>query len=63
MTVSRSAIEHEKLIAQLEPSLRRLAERGIVRSYRKNTVVINEGESTDSLFILLEGLVKVYATY
>lgn len=62
MPVSRSATEHEKLIAQLEPSLGRLAGHGIVRSYRKNTVVINEGESTDSLFILLQGQVKVYAT-
>lgn len=62
MTVSRSAMEQEKLIAQLEPPLRRLAARGILRTYRKNTVVINEGESTDSLFILLEGQVKVYAT-
>jgi CRP/FNR family cyclic AMP-dependent transcriptional regulator len=62
MTVSRSASEQDKLIAQLEPSLGRLAARGIVRSYRKNTVVINEGETTDSLFILLQGQVKVYAT-
>lgn len=62
MTVSRSAMEQEKLIAQLEPPLRRLAARGIMRTYRKNTVVINEGESTDALFILLEGQVKVYAT-
>lgn len=62
MPVSRTAMEQERLIAQLEPSLGRLAARGIVRSYRKNTVVINEGESTDSVFILLQGQVKVYAT-
>jgi len=62
MNATRSAAEHEKLIAQLPPALGRLAARGIVRSYRKNTIVLNEGESGDSLFILLQGQVKVYAT-
>jgi CRP/FNR family transcriptional regulator, cyclic AMP receptor protein len=62
MNVSRTAVEHEKLITQLEPSLGRLAARGIVRSYRKNTIILNEGEPGDSLFVLLQGQVKVYAT-
>ena len=52
---------HEKLIANLTPSLRALAIRGSVRSYRKNTVIINEGEVGESLFVLLEGRVKVYS--
>lgn len=62
MTVARQSIEHEKLLARLEPSLGRLAARGILRSYRKNTIVLNEGEAGDSLFVLLQGQVKVYAT-
>jgi CRP/FNR family transcriptional regulator, cyclic AMP receptor protein len=63
MTVStRTAIEQDRLIAQLEPAIRRLAARGIIRSYRKNTIVLNEGEPGDSLFVLLQGQVKVYAT-
>jgi CRP/FNR family transcriptional regulator, cyclic AMP receptor protein len=62
MNATRSAAEHEKLIGQLPPALGRLAARGIVRSYRKNTIVLNEGETGDSLFILLQGQVKVYAT-
>jgi CRP/FNR family cyclic AMP-dependent transcriptional regulator len=62
MNVSRNAIEHEKLFARLEPSIARLAKRGILRSYRKNTIVLNEGEPGDSLFVLLQGQVKVYAT-
>lgn len=62
MTQSRNTPEHDKLIAQLTPSLARLATRGIVRSYRKNTVILNEGEAGDSLFVLLQGQVKVYAT-
>lgn len=54
--------EHEKLIASLSPTLQPLALRGTVRSYRKNTVIINEGEAGDSLFVLLQGRVKVYST-
>lgn len=62
MNMPRTAVEQDRLIARLEPSIARLAARGIVRSYRKNTIVINEGEPGDSLFVLLQGQVKVYAT-
>ena len=62
MNVSRAAIEQDRLLAGLDPSIARLAARGIVRSYRKNTIVLNEGEPGDSLFVLLQGQVKVYAT-
>jgi CRP/FNR family cyclic AMP-dependent transcriptional regulator len=62
MNMSRTATEQERLVAKLEPALARLAARGILRSYRKNTIVLNEGEPGDSLFVLLQGQVKVYAT-
>ena len=62
MNVSRSAMEHDRLLASLEPPVARLAARGIVRNYRKNTIILNEGEPGDSLFVLLQGQVKVYAT-
>jgi CRP/FNR family cyclic AMP-dependent transcriptional regulator len=62
MITTRPALEQDRLIAQLEPSIGRLAARGIVRSYRKNTIILNEGEPGDSLFVLLQGQVKVYAT-
>jgi CRP/FNR family cyclic AMP-dependent transcriptional regulator len=52
----------EKLVAALSPSLRALALRGTFRNYRKNSVIINEGEVGDSLFVLLQGRVKVYST-
>jgi CRP/FNR family cyclic AMP-dependent transcriptional regulator len=52
----------EKLVAALSPSLRALALRGTFRNYRKNSVIINEGEIGDSLFVLLQGRVKVYST-
>ena len=62
MNMVRNAAEQEKLVAKLEPALARLAARGILRSYRKNTIILNEGEPGDSLFVLLQGQVKVYAT-
>ena len=62
MNGSRTAVEHDRLLVSLEPCLARLAARGIVRNYRKNTIVLNEGEAGDSLFVLLQGQVKVYAT-
>jgi CRP/FNR family cyclic AMP-dependent transcriptional regulator len=62
MNVSRAAVEQDRLFAGLQPSVARLAARGIVRNYRKNTIILNEGEPGDSLFVLLQGQVKVYAT-
>ena len=62
MNMSRTGAEQERLVAKLEPALGRLASRGILRSYRKNTIILNEGEPGDSLFVLLQGQVKVYAT-
>lgn len=51
----------EDLYTSLVPELRSLAQRGVQRSYRKNAVLINEGEVGDSLFVLLKGSVKVFA--
>jgi len=43
-------------------TLRAIAASGVVRTYPKNTVLIHEGDSGDSLFIVLSGKVKVYAS-
>ena len=43
-------------------SLRGLAVHGDVRHYRKGTIVIHEGDTGDTVFILLCGRVKVYCT-
>jgi CRP/FNR family cyclic AMP-dependent transcriptional regulator len=56
------SLTHEKLVAALNPGLRSLALRGTFRNYRKNTIIINEGEIGDSLFVLLDGQVKVFAS-
>lgn len=52
---------HERLFDGLSPAVRALALRGTVRSYRKNTVLVNEGETGDSTFVLLAGRVKIYS--
>ena len=42
--------------------LRDIATAGVLRSYPKNAILINEGEIGDSLYILLSGRVKVFAS-
>jgi len=41
--------------------LREIARQGGVRAYPANAVLINEGDTSDSLFIVLSGRVKVYS--
>lgn len=45
-----------------ESALRELAPHGAARSFPKNAVIINEGDETDSLYILLSGRVKVFVS-
>ena len=45
-----------------EAALRELAPHGGARAYRKNVIVVNEGDETDSLYVLLSGRVKVFCT-
>jgi CRP/FNR family cyclic AMP-dependent transcriptional regulator len=61
MNQPRLSADHEKLLAALPPSLRALAARGTLRSYRKNTVILNENEPGDSLMVLLQGRVKAFS--
>jgi CRP/FNR family cyclic AMP-dependent transcriptional regulator len=50
-------------LAPLQPeALRSLAATAVVRRFPKNAVLINDGEEGDSLFIVLSGRLKVYAS-
>jgi CRP/FNR family transcriptional regulator, cyclic AMP receptor protein len=51
----------DDLYLHLTPILRSLALRGTVRSYPKKSVLINEGDDGDSVFVLLKGSVKVFS--
>ena len=43
-------------------TLREIAASGVVRTFPKSTVLIHEGDLGDSLYIVLSGKVKVYAS-
>ena len=44
-----------------DPALRDLAARGDVRSYRKGTILVHEGDPGETVFIVLNGRVKIYS--
>ncbi len=43
-----------------EEALTKIEQHGSTKSYKKNTIVINEGDETDSLYVILSGRVKVF---
>ncbi len=54
--------DFSNLTATLPASLRALAERGTPRSYRKGTLIIEEGSHGDTLYVLLAGRVKAFSS-
>jgi CRP/FNR family cyclic AMP-dependent transcriptional regulator len=47
-------------LSVLRESLRELAQRGVARHYRRGTLLIEEGTQGDTLYLLIEGRVKVF---
>jgi CRP/FNR family cyclic AMP-dependent transcriptional regulator len=45
-----------------EETMSAIAATGVIRNFPKNAVLINEGDTADSLFIVLSGRVKVFAS-
>jgi CRP/FNR family transcriptional regulator, cyclic AMP receptor protein len=45
-----------------DPLVRDLAGHGQVRTFAKNAVIINEGDHSDTVFVILSGKVKVYSS-
>ncbi|HVZ44097.1 MAG TPA: Crp/Fnr family transcriptional regulator [Ramlibacter sp.] len=62
MTAMPAAASLDAQIASLTPSLRALALRGMMRNFKKNTIIIHEGDVGDTLFIVLKGSVKAFST-
>jgi CRP/FNR family transcriptional regulator, cyclic AMP receptor protein len=52
-----------RLFGELDPAaLSGLAERAVERSYKKGQLLVYEGDPGDSVFVVVEGLVKVMVT-
>jgi CRP/FNR family cyclic AMP-dependent transcriptional regulator len=43
-----------------DADLRALADRTVARNYPKQAIIVNEGDESDSLYLILSGRVKVY---
>jgi CRP/FNR family cyclic AMP-dependent transcriptional regulator len=62
VTPSHSPSAGDPLAPLPEGTLREIAASGVVRSFPRSAVLINEGDAGDSLYIILTGKVKVYAS-
>ena len=45
-----------------DAELKAMGAHGVVRSYPKNAVIVSEGDTTNSLYVILEGRVKAYVS-
>ncbi len=61
MSPAASVLANVPLFSGLLPEeLTTIESHGVSRSHRKNTLVIDRGEDTDSLYLILSGKVKVF---
>lgn len=51
----------ERKLAAMPAGMVALARHGCIHSYRKNTVLVQEGETSDSTYVLIEGRVRIYS--
>jgi CRP/FNR family transcriptional regulator, cyclic AMP receptor protein len=45
-----------------DAELKAVSQRAVTRTFAKNTVVVSEGDRTDSLYIIVSGRVKIYVS-
>ncbi|HUN67907.1 MAG TPA: Crp/Fnr family transcriptional regulator [Burkholderiales bacterium] len=45
-----------------DADLTAIGSHGVARSYPKNTIIVSEGDRTDSLYVILEGRVKAFVS-
>jgi len=56
------AVKGQRSFTLSQADLVAMGSHGIVRSYPKNTIIVTEGDTTDSLYIILEGRVKAFVS-
>ena len=62
MASVRTAPAEDPLAPLADDTLRAIAASGVIRRFPRNTIIINEGDQGDTLYILLAGRVKVFAS-
>jgi len=60
--MTRTTSPGDPLAPLAEQTLAAIAATGVVRNFPKNAILINEGDTADSLFIVLSGRIKVFAS-
>jgi len=59
----KSELAKISLFSDLQKTeLNAIADGAVIRSYPKNTIIIHEGDASDSLYIILSGKVKVFVS-
>lgn len=55
-----AVIQDSAALPLTEGELRTLSGEGVVKTFPKHAVIVNEGDETDSLYVILSGRVKVF---
>ena len=62
MNATHSGERADALTPLQDETLRSISASGVIRTFPRNTVLINEGDVGDALYVLLSGRVKVYSS-
>lgn len=56
------AVKGHRSYTLSDADLKAVGMHGVARSYPKNTIIVTEGDKTDSLYVILEGRVKAFVS-